>query len=236
MLPRNARLYISFVIASGLVILVLAARSWSPANLKQFAIYLGLAALASSLKIRIPGIESTITPSFVFLLLAVNACKFSEVVAISAVMAVIQCLWRSAKRPRLVQVAFSTAALVISATAAYQLSHFLLVGNGWDSAIATVILAGCIYFALNTVLVAVVIGLVSGQSLRQICSHGEAWVFPYFMGGISFAALVASAYSASASWRGAAILIPVAVLAHVYYLSRSGDRFSARASDQHSAD
>jgi hypothetical protein len=220
MLPKNARLYISLVIASGFAILLLAARSWFPVNLKQFAIYLGLAALSSTLKIRIPGIESTITPNFVFLVLAMNACRFSEVVVISGVMAVIQCVWHSSRRPRLVQVTFSAAALVLSAAAAYQLSHFLFAENAWDSPIGTVILAGCIYFALNLALLAVVIGLASGQSFGQICGKGEAWVFPYFMGGITFAALASAAYNQSASWKALVILVPAITLTHVYLVNR----------------
>jgi hypothetical protein len=228
-LPRNARLYISLVIASGFAILLLAARSWSPANLKQFAIYLGLAAVASTLKIRIPGIESTITPNFVFLVLAMNALRFSEVVVISGVMAVIQCVWRSSSRPRLVQVTFSAAALVLSAAAAYQLSHFLLVENAWDSAIGTVILAGCIYFPLNSALVTVVICLASGQSFAQIYSRGEAWVFPYFMGGIAFAALASAGYHQSASWKAAVILIPAIILTHVYLLNRLKNKLPAKS-------
>ena len=229
MLPRNARLYITFVIALGFGVVLLAARSWSPPSLKQFPIYLGLAALASTLKIRIPGIESTITPNFVFLLLAMNACRFSEVVAISVVAALIQTTWRSSKRLRLVQVAFSTAAVVLSAAAAFEVSHLLLAGEAWESSIGTVILAGCIYFPLDSALVAVVIGLVSGQSLGQIFSQCEAWVFPYFMAGIAFAALVAGGYNHASSWRGAVILIPAVTLAHVYFLNRSTRRLATKS-------
>jgi hypothetical protein len=228
MLPKNAKLYITLVIASGLAVVLLAAKSWSSASLSQFMIYLGLAALASTLKIRIPGVESTITPNFVFLLLAVNACSFSEVVAISAVMAVVQCIWRSAKRPRLVQVTFSVAALVLSAAAAYQLSHFLLAGNAWDSAIGSVIVAGCIYFPLNSLLVALVIGLASGQSLGETLSRGDGWVFPYFVGGIVFAALISAGYNSTSLWKGALTLIPLTALAHAYFLNRQANRIPAR--------
>ena len=230
MLPRNAKLYITLVIGSGFAVLLLAAGSWSPANLKQCAIYLGLAALASTLKIRIPGIESTVTPNFIFLLLAISACQFSEVVAMSLVAAIIQCLWRSSKRPRLVQVAFSAAALVLSTAAAYQLSHFLLAGNSWDSTIGTVIVAGCVYFPLNSALVAVVIGLVSGESLGQIWNRCQSWMFPYFVGGIAFAALVSSGYNHASSWKGAIILIPVVALAHLYFVNNSGQKLAAKPS------
>jgi len=221
MLPRNAKLCISLVIGAGLVVLLFAAESWSSINPKQFAIFLGLTALSSTLKIRIPGVESTITPNFIFLMLAIDACRFSEVVAISLLAAVIQCVWFSAKRPRFVQVSFSAAALMISTAAAYQLSHLLLTGNAWDSSIAGVILAGCIYFPLNSALVATVIGLVSGQSFRKMYRNCYVWAFPYFFGGIAFAALVTIGFNHSASWRGAVILIPAVILAHVYFRNRS---------------
>jgi hypothetical protein len=232
MLPKNAKLYITLVIAAGSAVLLVAASSWSTANLKQFGIYLGLAVLASTLKIRIPGIESTVTPNFVFILLAINACSFPEVVAISLAAALTQSLWRSAKRPRLVQVAFSAAALILSASAAYGVGHLLSTANGnaWQSAIGTVIFAGCIYFPLNSALVAVVIGLVSGQSLGQTVDHAEGWLFPYFMGGIAFAGLITAGYDHSSSWRGAVILIPAVILAHIYYLNRAAHKLAPKPS------
>jgi len=225
MLPRPAKIYISFVIGIGLVVLLLAADSWSSTNFTQFAVFLGLAALASALKIRIPGVESTITPNFIFLLLAINACPFSQVIAISLVAAVIQCMLASVKRPRVVQVSFSAAALMISTAAAYQLSHWL-AGNAWDLSGGRVILAGCIYFPLNSVIVASVIGLVSGQTFRQICGHCDVWVLPYFMGGIAFAALVTIGHSSP--WMGGVLLIPAVVLFHVYFRNRSWPQFATK--------
>ena len=222
MLPKRAKLYIALVLAAGLAILLLAAESWSSPDATQFAIYLALAGLASTLKIRIPGIESTITPNFLFVILAINGCRFSEVVTISLLAAVIQSVWASAKRPRLVQVAFSAAVLVVSAAAAYQFSHLLLKGSALESASSVVLLAGCIYFPLNSALVAVVVGLASGKSLREIWSHSDSWTFPYFMGGIAFAALVTSGFNQSSSWKGALVLIPAVILAHLYFRNRSG--------------
>lgn len=221
MLPKRAKLYIAFVLTAGLAIVLLAAQSWSSLDATQFAIYLALAGLASTLKIRIPGIESTVTPNFLFVILAINSCRFSEVVTITLLAAVIQSVWASAKRPRLVQVAFSAAALVLSAAAAYQFSHLLLKGSALESSSSVVVLAGCIYFPVNSALVAIVVGLASGKSLRQIWGHCDAWTFPYFMGGIVFAALVTSGFNQTSSWKGALVLIPAVILAHLYFKNRS---------------
>lgn len=221
MIPRNAKTYIALVIASGTTVLLLAAGNWSSANYRQFALYLGLAGLASTLKVRIPSLELTVSPNFVFLLLAIVTLPFSQIVAISLAAALVQSLWASAKRPRLVQVAFSAATLILSSSASYVTVHLLLAPVGVQSLVAWAIVAGCIYFPLNSVLVSIVVGLVEGQPLKQVFHHCYEWVFPYFIGGIAFVGIVSGAYIPSAIWKGALDLVPAAVLAHVYFLNRS---------------
>ena len=227
-MPRIAKAYIALVIASGALAVLISARSWSSANLLQLVIYLGLAALASTLKVRIPGLEGTVSPNFVFILLGIVALPFSQVVAISLTAAFVQSLWASAKRARLVQVAFSAAALVLSCSLAFKLSHLFLTASGVDSSVACVILAGSIYFPVNSALVSVVIGLVEGQPLKQVCQRCYEWTFSYFMGGIAFAGLISSAYARSAAWKGALVLLPAMVLAYVYFLNRSAHPLPTR--------
>jgi hypothetical protein len=215
-MPSLAKAYIALVIASGMLLLMLAAGSWSSANMRQFVIFLGLAALASAMKVRIPGMESTISPNFVFLLLGMAALPFSQVAVISLMAALVQSLWASAKRPRLVQVTFSAAALVLSSSLAYKFAHLVLAGSATESAVVCVILSGSIYFPVNSGLVSMVIGLAEGQPFRQVCLRCYQWAFPYFMGGIAFAGLVSGAYAPSMLWKGALVLLPAAVLAYLY--------------------
>jgi len=220
-MSRTAKAYIALVIVSGALTLLLAAGSWSSANLKQFVIFLGLAALASTLKVRIPGTESTMSPNFVFLLLGMVALPFSQVAVISLTAALVQSLWASSKRPRLVQVAFSAATLVVSSSLAYKFAHLVLAGRGSESPLICVILAGSIYFPLNSAFVFIVIGLAEGQALKRLCTHCYEWVFPYFMVGIAFAGLVSGVYTPSAIWKGALVLLPTMVLTYVYFLNRT---------------
>lgn len=226
-MPKTAKAYIALVITSGTLLLLLAGGSWSSANLRQFAIYLALAALASALKVRIPGMESTMSPNFAFLLMGMVALPFSQVAVISLMAALVQSLWASAKRPRLVQVAFSAAALVLSSSLAYKFAHLVLAGSATESAVVCVILAGSIYFPVNTGLVSMVIGLAEGQPLKQACLRCYQWAFPYFMGGIAFAGLVSGAYAPSMLWKGALVLLPAAVLAYLYFANLSARVASA---------
>lgn len=235
-MPKIAKTYIALVIASGAAVLFLAAGAWPSTGLRQFAIYLGLAALASTLKVRIPGLEGTISPNFVFLLLSMTSCRFSEVVIISMVAALVQCLWVPAKRPRLVQVAFSAATLILSASAAYQLSHLFVAGNAAQSSVPFVLLAGSLYFPLNSAMVSIVIGLVEGQPLRQVTLRCYEWVFRHFMGGILFAGMISGAYSSATAWRGAVVLLPAVVLGYLYYVNRAARTVAVPSSRPSAAD
>ena len=219
-MPRNAKAYVSLVLTAGAAMLLIAAGSWSSASVLQFAILLGLATISSAMKIRIPGIEGTMSPNFVFILMSTAVCSFSEVVAITFTAALVQSLW-TAKQPRLVQVAFSAAALVLSASFAYEGSHLLLRSRDGFSSAALVVLAGTLYVPLNTALVSAVIGLVSGKRFAEVGKTCYQQVFPYFMGGIVFAGLVSGAFSRPAIWRGAIMLLPVIGLGYLYSLGQT---------------
>lgn len=228
-MPNTAKAYIAFVIAAGTALLAVAGASWSTSNRMQFFVYLGLAALASTLKIRIPGIEGTVSPSFLFLLLAMSACQFSEVVVIAFASAIAQSLWASSKRPRLVQLAFSAAALMLSSSVAYQLSHRLFVGSGAEFSVSRVILAGSLYLPLNSALVSIVISLVAGQRLSEVLARCYESVFPYFVGGIASAALITGFYADYNVWKGALALVPVVVFSYVYSTARANGTVMAVA-------
>jgi hypothetical protein len=217
-MPRIAKAYVALIICSGTAVLLGAAGSWSSASLRQFLILLALAAISSTLKVRIPGVEGTLSPNFVFLVLAMAFCSFSEVIAMALVAALVQSLWR-AKQPRLVQVTFGAAALILCAGVAQQASYLLLGPSSGNSPVALVILAGSLYLPLNTALVSAVIGLVEGKPWAEVGRICYRYVFPYFMGGIVFAGLVGSGFSRPSVWRGAILLFPVTVLGYLYSLS-----------------
>ena len=220
-MTNTAKTYIALVLLSGAAVLAFAAGTWTSNGLQPFVIYLGLAALASTLKVRIPGLEGTISPNFVFLLLAMAACSFSEVVLISLAAALVQCMWAPSKRLRMVQVAFSAATLVVSTAVAFKFSHMFLGAHAGESAAPFVLLAGSLYFPLNSAMVSIVIGLVGRQPLRQVMLRCYEWVFRHFMGGILFAGLISGAYTATTAWRGALVLLPAVVLGYIYYARRA---------------
>lgn len=228
-MPKAAKAYIALVVATGGALLFGALALWSSDNYQQFVVYLGLAALASTLKIRMPGAESTMSPNFVFVLLAMSACTFSQLVMISLVAALVQSLWASARRPRLIQVAFSAAALILSASVGYKVSHILVSEAGIGSSVACMVVAGSLYFPLNAGLVSLVIAMAERRPLKPLFLRCCQWSFLYFMGGILFAGLMSGAYERSSMWKAALALVPAVTLAHLYFLHQSSQTVRVRS-------
>jgi hypothetical protein len=228
-MPRTAKAYIALVLASGTVILFLAARWWSSASLTQFAALLCFTVLASTLKVRIPGMTSTISPNFAFLLIAIAFFNFSQVVVAALCAALLQSFWRPKSPPRMVQVLFSAAALVLSSAFAFTASHLMVRPLDTNNVVPLVLLAGTFYLSMNTVLVSIVVGLTEQQPIRQVCQHCYEWVFPYFAFGIVVIGLMSGSFSTMTAWRSSLQVAPVMVLTYLYFLGRSKKQAESRA-------
>lgn len=216
-----AKWYIALVVISGTGTLFLAARWWSSANLKQFAVLLGLTLFASTLKVRIPGMAGNISPNFAFLLIAMTFFTFSQAIAAALAAALVQSLWTPQSRPRMVQVLFNAAALVLSSAFAFTASHFIVRPVDSTTAISLVLLAGTLYFSANIALVSIVVGLAEQQPLRVVCQRCYEWVFPYFIFGIVITGLISGSFSTANVWRSSLQIVPAMVLAYLYFLGRS---------------
>ena len=58
-MPRSAKIYVALISLVGTAVLGLALAQWRSDHLFQFACYLTLAILSSNLKVKLPGITST---------------------------------------------------------------------------------------------------------------------------------------------------------------------------------
>jgi hypothetical protein len=218
-MPNLAKAYIAMIAAIAAVVLALVAFRWNPDNLKNFVVFFALAMLASTMKIRLPGFKTTISTNFVFILGGVALYTFGETVLIGLGGALVQSLWKTQTRPKLLQVLFNAACLTVCTAAAFWTSHNVPALLGLNSMAAMMVLGACVYMALNTGLVSMVISLAEGRPLRELWSSCYEWTFPYFVVGAAVAGL------ASAAGRGtnlgvALFVVPVMYLVYVYYRMR----------------
>jgi hypothetical protein len=218
-MPNLAKAYIAMIAAIAAVVLALVAFRWNPDNLKNFVVFFALAMLASTMKIRLPSFKTTISTNFAFILAGIALYTFGETVLIGLGGALVQSLWKTQTRPKLLQVLFNAACLTVCTAAAFWTSHNVPALLGLNSMAAIMVLGACVYMALNTGLVSMVISLAEGRPLRELWSSCYEWTFPYFVVGAAVAGL-ASAAGRGTNLGAALLVVPVMYFVHVYYRMR----------------
>src|SRR5229473_6417959 len=133
-MPSLAKAYIAFIASVTMALLTVVAARWNPENLGRFFLFFALAMVASAMKIRLPGLKTTISINFVFILIGIALFSFSEAVLLGLGGALVQSLWRPLQRPKPVQIFFNGACLTVCTAAAFWASHALPASLGSSSA------------------------------------------------------------------------------------------------------
>jgi hypothetical protein len=219
-MDRKPQLFIAAVVASGVIALGVALSQWQCANPLGFIVFLTLALIGSSFKLRIRGMEGTYSANFVFVLIGIGVLTRTETMLLACAGAVAQTLWRTARRPTVVQVGFNIANLSLSALIAYSVPRILMSRLESANPLMLVALAACLYFVVNTVLVSGVISRLSGDAFGVVWKRWHLWSFPYYLGGAAIAAIAILA-TPHADWRWFPLMLPPIYLIYRYCLIRT---------------
>jgi len=234
-MPKNAKIYIALIVTLGFALLAgcLVFRAEFPDGPRYFS-YLLLAVLASTMKVRLPGITGTISVNFLFILIGIADFTLAETLTMGCLAILTQCLWRTKSTPRLVQVAFNVGALSVSIAAAYQVSHFAMALARAESLPAMLALAACVFFVSNTLLISGVLCLLEGRPLGKIWQQCYLWSFPYYLVGSAIAGLV-TVSSRAIGWQGSLLVLPLMYLVYTFYrlylerVAPEPDQFAAKS-------
>jgi hypothetical protein len=218
-MPSLAKAYIAMIATVAAAVLTVVASRWNPESVGRFLLFFALAMLASAMKIRLPGFKTTISINFVFVLISIALFSFSETVLIGLGGALVQSLWKTQTRPKLVGLLFNAACLTVCTAVAFWASHGALAMLGLNSLAAMMVLGACVYMVLNTGLVSLVISLAEGRSLKDLWSSCYEWTFPYFFVGAAVAGL-ASVASHGTNLGVALLVVPSMYFVYVYYRMR----------------
>jgi hypothetical protein len=210
-----AKTYIASVLTVGASLLLAALVQWHTDNPARLVGYLLIGLAASTWKVRLPGITSTISGSFLFILIGASAFGFSETILLAATSAVLQSFWRARKQPPAVQVAFNAAVLSVSAASAW-LTATEITRHLPGSLLVSLVAAASLYFVLNTGLVSGVIALVEEKKFGQVWRDCHGWSFPYYAMGAGVAAMI-TVSSHTAGWAMSLLIVPAMYLSFVYY-------------------
>jgi len=209
----GARTYLGSVIALGTAIVIgcVAVDPHLPQT-ARFLQFLVLAILASTFKIRLPGMEGTISLNFVMYLIGISALTLTETVLMASAGTLVQAVWRSKKRPQALKTLFNVSTLVISVAGAHFASQQM---RQEQTQVPALVVAATVLFVLNSWLVSLVVALSSGESAMSIWRNCNQWTFLYYLMGAGISALVI-AYSRVAGWEQALAMLPAAYLMYSY--------------------
>jgi hypothetical protein len=163
--------------------------------------------------VRLPGLKSTISVNFVFILIGIAELSLPETLTLALAATLVQCLWRPKTRPKIIQVLFNASSLLISTTLTYAVAHAV---PGEQRTLTALAPAATVFFLVNTGLISLVLALTSNQELRAVWRQCHLWAFPYYLVGAAIAGAV-SASSTMESWRIPLLALPMMYLVYFYY-------------------
>ena len=213
-MPSKAKLLIFPWIITGIGLLV-ASVAWDfrfpePA---RFATCLALALLGSTFKIRLPRMQGTFSIGFVLVLIAIAQMTLTEAIVVGVSGTLVQSVWRTRTRPKLVQVLFNISTRVVSVILAFVVLDAL---RNSGALIPGFVVAAVLLFIVNSGMVSLVLALLNSQSAISIWRNCHRWAFPYYIGGASLAGLV-TVYSEVCGWRLAFAMLPLMYMLYSCY-------------------
>jgi diguanylate cyclase (GGDEF)-like protein/putative nucleotidyltransferase with HDIG domain len=223
-LPVVAKLFIAAIVSSGIAVLVYGGIHQSSKNIAEFICYLGIALLASRLKVNLPGISGTLSVNFLFILIGVLELSFTETLILGAASMLAQCLYPD--RPDAIKVTFNVCGSAISTALAYVVYHHPLSWLVFNSGPVLLGIAATVYFIANAGSIAMVISLTERRPLSRILIDCYFWSFPYYLVGAGVAGSIAWLNKKS-NWETSLLVLPA-----VYVIYRSYRLYLGKLEDE----
>jgi diguanylate cyclase (GGDEF)-like protein/putative nucleotidyltransferase with HDIG domain len=225
-MPIRARIYIALTATAGAVGLATSLLHWHSTDPLKFVCYLLIAVLASTMKVRLPGIQGSMSVHFLFVLLGILELSLPETMVIGCAAALVQTVWKPVNPPEPVKVVFNVLSMTSNAICLTYFACELSAGLLRHSVPLLLVVAACAYFLSNTIPVSIVIALTEQRSLRGIWAATYFWSFPYYLAG---AAVVGSVSFANryVGWQSALLVLPV-----MYWLYRSYHLYLGRLEEE----
>jgi diguanylate cyclase (GGDEF)-like protein/putative nucleotidyltransferase with HDIG domain len=223
--PFGAKAFIAAMAGVAFGCFLFAATHWQSTDPIKFLCYLVVALLASSLRIKLPGINGTMSVNFLFILLGVLELSFGETLAIGFAAVLVQCYWRPAHGPKPIHVLFNLSQLPVGTALAY--GAYLLVSRHVPGTLSLALLLVAItYFAFNTMAMAIIIWLTEGKPILKVWSECYFWSFPYYLVGAAIVGLV-NFLNRHIGWQSSLLVLPP-----IYLMYRSYRLYLGKLEDE----
>jgi hypothetical protein len=178
----------------------------------QFTTMLVIALASSRLKVKLPGLTSSMLVNLPFLLIATRGLSLIEALIIALTSTAVQC-FPSGGWPKPVQTLFNVSTMAVAVGLAGRIFQGRMPPTASGSLL--IALAAATFFLAQTIPVATIISLTEGGNALRIWSSIFQQSFPYYVVSAGVTSLVTTA-SHRVGWQ-----VPLLVLAVMYGVYRS---------------
>jgi hypothetical protein len=187
---------------------------------------LALAAATSRMKVKLPGIDGTMSVNLPFLLMAVVNLSALEAVLIACVSTVVQCWPKPNCKFKSGQMLFNVSMMAFATSIANLIWNAGWLGRAaWASEPLLLASATAAFFLGQTAPVAGIIKVAEGAAIRRVWLGIVQLSFPYYVVSAGMTSMV-NAVSHHFGWQAALVIFPV-----MYGIHRSYRLYFGRAVD-----
>jgi hypothetical protein len=221
-LPIKAKVMIGMVAVASLCALSFGVVRWQTQAWPQLLLLAVAAAVSSRLKVKLPGMTSSMSGNLPVILLGVTQLGLFASLLVAVTAAVAQS-YSGGNKTKPIQFVFNACTLLNAAGVAYLVYHSQIFAAHATAHTMSLVLAAATYFLANTAPVASIIGLTEGGNPFALWHKVFLWSFPNYVIGAGLTA-IATAFGTVSGLATMATLL--AVLFAVYqsykmYVSRA---------------
>jgi hypothetical protein len=211
-LPVKAKVMIGMVAIASLGAVSLGIARWHAQAWPQLTVLLAAAVLSSRLKVKLPGMASSMSGNVPVILLGVTQLGLLASLLVAATAAISQSYSSSSGRNRgsktkPVQFLFNACTLLNAAGLAHLTYHSELFGARPAAQTISLLIAAAMYFLANTAPIAGIISLAEGSNSLALWRKVFLWSFPNYVIGAGLTAIASAFGSASALLTVATLLV-----------------------------
>lgn len=222
-LSLSSRIFIAAVVTIGAAVLVKGLIQWKMSKPLEFLALLIMTVIASRLRVKLPGINGTMSVNLPFLLIVAVQLSSSQALAIAALASLVQSMPGTQRRIEPVQAIFNSATIT-NAVAAAALAFGFASQRGLMLPLS-IGAAGIAFFLANTLPIAVVLWLAEGAApVKTWCGMARLST-PFYALSAGIAALICAA-TQFAVWGLSLALLPLMYSIYTsyrLYFSGSGE-------------
>jgi hypothetical protein len=215
-LPNSAKLLIGAVAICGVAVLVRGLWGWDPVDGVRFAAFLAFAVVAAMLRVKLPGMNSSMSVNLPFILLAVAELSLPEALLIGCSSALMQCLRMAQNRSNPVQIVFNVAAVANAVALAWILFDRQHPAANLPMHTLVLALAAAGYLVANTVPVAAILSLTEHKNVARVWSRIFVLTLPYYLLSAGVTAIT-SAAGHYIGWQAPLLALPLMLAVYFSY-------------------